>query len=107
MTVCDFCSSPDVRWAFPARPFVKEIDAPGVHVDWGSYGGWAACQECHDLIVAGKRDELTARAAAPLVAVTRLPSDFLEARLRELHDKFWSNRNGDPVPTTPGAPDPT
>ena len=42
--VCDFCSEPHPNWIYPADNFV-------VHkYEWGSDAGWAACEECSQLI---------------------------------------------------------
>lgn len=106
MSVCDFCSSPDVAWAFPCRTLTKEVPVPDVNVDFGSIGSWAACATCHELIVAGKREELAQRSVETMDVPTQLKSDVMLSGIRGLHDTFWSNREGDPVPTTPGAPDP-
>ena len=50
--LCDFCSAPDARWRHPARSFIGYV-APGVVGE--SVGDWAACQECHQLIISGNR----------------------------------------------------
>src|SRR5262245_39582539 len=44
--ICDFCSSTEVRWSYMAEDFV--ILEP--RIEWGSRGGWAACDTCHDYI---------------------------------------------------------
>lgn len=105
MSICDFCSSPDVAWAFPCRNLTKPLEVPGASVDFNSFGSWAACRTCHDLIVAGKRDELTQR-SVDTFPVNSISPEVLSVELRKLHDTFWASRNGSPVPTTPGAPDP-
>ena len=46
--LCDFCSAPDAVWRHPARSFIGYV-AAGVVGE--SVGDWAACQECHQLIV--------------------------------------------------------
>jgi hypothetical protein len=124
MTVCDFCSHPDVRWAFPARDFVheRELRATGltesgnvVHQDVdlraGSSGGWAACQACYSMIRRGDRDGLVRRSAKLMQRKPEgslIPLNNLIALIRPLQDQFWTNREGDPVPVTPGdQEDPT
>ena len=106
MAVCDFCSSPNVQWAYPTEGFVMPLIGP---VDWESVGGWAACPECHKLIENHKRDELVERAIAriPLANYEEWMRPQLTAALRELHNTFWLNRKGPAIPTTPDAPDPT
>ena len=54
--LCDFCSAPDAGWRHPARNFIGYV-AGGVVGE--SVGDWAACQECHQLIVSGDRARLT------------------------------------------------
>jgi hypothetical protein len=106
---CDFCSSPDVRWAFPANNTTTPVPLPKPNTaTFNSLGSWAACQLCHDLIVAGKRDELAERSARTMKQIYRTPGSIssLVAMIRPLHDDFWANRHGDPVPTKPGDPDP-
>ncbi len=114
---CDFCSSPDVRWAFPCRDFVQEekVLAVGqdnttgelafarVDITAGMHGGWAACPACHALVERGLRDKLVRRSARKMQKAGKLPRVPLEqvvALLRPLHDTFWANREGRPVPAT-------
>lgn len=111
--MCDFCSSPDVRWAFPSRDFSLEVPVkPRLSLDWGSHGSWAACPACHAIIVRSDRERLAVRAAKRSIRRAAREGDpapplsTLLSVIRRLHDKFWSNRNGDPLPCGPGDPDP-
>jgi hypothetical protein len=44
---CDFCHSLGPRWCYPATNFVMVSTRSSDH---GSDGGWAACDECSNLI---------------------------------------------------------
>ena len=63
--LCDFCSAPDAGWRHPARSFIGYV-ARGVVGE--SVGDWAACQECHQLIVSGDRARLTERSVVTFIA---------------------------------------
>lgn len=113
---CDFCTSTDVKWAFPARDFrqqvaVRKAEVPGLKFDAvihaGSLGAWAACPACHALILRGDRDRLCRRSAKRMVRKHPILSMKIATDLvRTAHDNFWSHREGAPVPTNPGDPDP-
>lgn len=91
--ICDFCSSPDVRWRYPARDFViSALEGAG------SEGGWAACPACHALIERGLRDKLTERSARRFARKHGIPVKAVKPQLRKLHDQFWANREGPPIP---------
>jgi len=127
---CDFCTSPNTTWAYPCRDFKAKPEtatalietADGLHttsavLDLYSGGGWAACPVCHLLIQSGSRDRLARRSAKKLVramatdgrmAAGALSLSQATAHTRRLHDQFWTNREGPPVPIDPGAQaDPT
>jgi hypothetical protein len=106
---CDFCSSPDVRWAYPARDFVvdaetvaRNVGAPelaGLIPDWGSRGGWAACPACHALVQRGDRDRLAIRSAKRMRRVyASLSMREALTAVRRVQDDFWANREGAPEP---------
>ena len=63
--LCDFCSAPDAGWRHPARSFIGYV-ARGVVGE--SVGDWAACHECHQLIVSGDRARLTERSVLTFIA---------------------------------------
>lgn len=102
MTVCDFCSSPAVRWAYPARDSVVTDLTARLHAEGmpgaGSEGGWAACDTCHALIERTDRQGLVLRAARKFAKRYDVPAKLLLPDLRKLHDQFWSNREGAPTP---------
>ncbi len=92
--LCDFCSTPDAGWRHPARSFIGYI-TPGVVGE--SVGDWAACQECHQLIVSGNRAALTERSVATFIA--RHPElgvvkTELATEMGKLHTTFFENRTG-------------
>lgn len=96
--ICDFCSSPDVRWRYPARDFTRSV--MGV-VDAGSRGDWAACNACHRLIRRNLRDDLVERCLQhyPIYAVLSEPAKAAARReLRAIQDDFWASREGAPEP---------
>lgn len=91
--ICDFCGSPAVEWLYPTRPFTQEV-APGKV--FKSNPDWIACETCHGLIEQTQRAALTQRSA---VATRTMHTDSV-AKLRELHDRFWENRDGPSRPLT-------
>ena len=97
--VCDFCSSPDVHWRYPARDFpIQSLKIPGPQ--HGSEGGWAACNVCHALIERGLRDKLAKRSAVKFSRKFGVPAKLIVNDLRKLHDEFWTNREGTATPVT-------
>jgi hypothetical protein len=99
---CDFCSRPGVAVSYDAVDFDtgnKERDGAS-HV---SRGGWAACQECADLIEADDREALADRS---MESYGELRSNTPEHRarvrqaLRDVHDEFYRHRRG---PGRPGV----
>ena len=92
--LCDFCSAPDAGWRHPARSFLGYV-AQGVVGE--SVGDWAACQECHKLIVSDDRVRLTATSVATFIA--RHPElgvvkTELATEMGKLHANFFENRTG-------------
>lgn len=123
--ICDFCSSPDVHWSFPARDVVTErefeaivvtskgADVQDVQIEHNSTGGWAACNVCAALIKHGDRDKLTLRSAKRQKRKLAEQGTFMSLAslvlmLRPLHDNFWASREGEPIHTnTRPKEDPT
>lgn len=104
--ICDFCSGGDVRWAFPARDFRGASHT--LPIELNSSGGWAACPACYTLIQAADRDGLCRRSAKLMVRMhPSLPHRIAMREIRDIHDQFWSNRLGPPVPADEHTPDPT
>lgn len=95
--VCDFCSTPNVSWMYPCKDFKAPV-VPGL-LKWASSSYWAACNQCHKAIQAGRRDDLAYRSAkrAKRKGGTSLSMLELKTHIRGLHDKFWANREGEPI----------
>lgn len=105
LMVCDFCSEQGVTYSYPARDFQMRTNDGAPIVDHGreqwSFGAWCACQECHKLVKATKRDKLLARSVDVIVGRLGLrDAHRRSARLkvarevRKAHDEFWSHRDG-------------
>ncbi len=97
--LCDFCSSVDVRWAYPAY----DVDVDGGIAT--STGAWAACHTCHGLIEAEQWEELGKRSydtniLRPLMEKLHLEAGLLETTLL-IHKAFQTARLG-PAIRLPG-----
>lgn len=91
--VCDFCSSPNPTAGYIARSFVLESPVYGVD-DYGSNGGWVACDSCAALINANDREGLTARSNKLFRERDRLGAEEnrkLDRWRGELHRLFFSH----------------
>lgn len=109
--VCDFCRAPDVKWSYPARPFVLSaagIDASGEIEPIAALGideWWAACDECHTLI---ERDDRTGVLRRSVETSEREGEMRANPELRAIlihgitmiHGAFYANRTG---PAQPAA----
>jgi hypothetical protein len=120
---CDFCSSPDVCWSFPCPDFAvnQRLHVTGIrldlsrteqdmNLDWGSSGGWAACEVCARLVIAEKWDKLLTRSAKTAIRLKMLPVSLHDMKklIAPLHAEFRRLRRGEPIyhHTTP-TEDPT
>lgn len=74
---CDFCMADNAAWKLPVEP--HEI-APG-HMDAGD---WAACDDCAELIRAGRWSKLAVRAAAASGDGSRSDLELFEALYAQL-----------------------
>jgi hypothetical protein len=94
--ICDFCSSPEVRWSYNATDFGH------------SKGGWAACDACSGLIEAGRWQALARRSAESFVAKYRaevgmnVSLDEQVPEFRRLHAGFREHRWGERERYEPG-----
>ncbi|HJS83809.1 MAG TPA: hypothetical protein VJ742_13360 [Nitrososphaera sp.] len=97
--ICDFCNSPDIKYGYPVDDFEQTLEVEGRKVDLGYLGGWAACQECYELIETDQREVLADRSVSEL-ASDRSKQYQVEfrRRLRILHDEFFAMRSGPAVP---------
>ena len=62
-----------------------------------SVGDWAACQECHQLIVSGERARLTERSVVTFIAKhpeLEAVETELATEMGILHAQFFDNRTG-------------
>lgn len=97
--VCDFCSHPNVKHAYPASDFRHEIELVAGAPTWGSLGWWAACPACYRMIERGDRTGLAMRSAKRQMKMHpelrgAVSLREVTAEVRRLHDHFWSNRQG-------------
>jgi hypothetical protein len=95
--ICDFCSAPNPQWRYPALDFIAaETESPtDVLLVQESIGAWAACQECHSLIVATHWQQLAVRSADTLLAECPMfDRDWLIDEMIQLHQRFATSRRG-------------
>lgn len=102
---CDFCGRVLTGhcWHCPARDFDyttprTNLEGIGPPVD-GSIGAWLACDHCAVDVRDGNRERLLKRSVFGNYG--NVIGSAVGARhvadLRELHDQFWTNREGPPV----------
>ena len=92
--ICDFCSAPEVAWSYDARDFgVVEPD-----VGWGSRGGWAACEPCHNFIEANDKKGLRERSVENFYVahpeMAHIPKKFVRNQCMMMHEIFFQVRIG-------------
>lgn len=97
--ICDFCTFPLVSWRFEAAPFGLDYG----HAIATSDCGWAACEECADLILADDRDGLVERALRISPGIPGAPEDEVRELQRWAHDLFFVHRI-DAAPTRIATP---
>lgn len=91
--ICDFCSTPNPTWAYPAT------DAPLPEPLGVSIGAWCACDACSALIEAHAPAALAARSAA--IHAQRLGHPINAEVMEELHRHcFWTHLIGPRRPAT-------
>lgn len=112
-SVCDFCMSPAITWAYPCESFSMGIATEQRKETLNSWGGWAACDVCHDLIEAGedKERELADRSANQnnrmlSEGLTEAEFEMLSAMLFTMHEQFRAGRKGPAIAWKPGDPMP-
>jgi hypothetical protein len=95
--ICDFCSTRQVGWSYFARDFrVADPD-----LGWGSRGGWAACDSCHEYIEANDRKRLAQRSAELFFKFNpQIPDDakmrkIILDHVRVMHEVFFQVRIGE------------
>lgn len=100
MQICDFCSSPEVDWAYPAESFeTYAVVMPDGAMVATSEGWWASCSPCAQLIEAGRWAELAGRSLdyLPLPEPVANRTAALQ-RLAVLHQQFQTSRTGPAIP---------
>jgi len=105
-SVCDFCSSEKIRWAYPADDFEigaivaldPETNEPVDVQPMGSAGPWAACEECAKLIEANDYEALKERGIK--VGIDAAPPGLIvdhklaRTMLANMHAGFRAHRTG-------------
>lgn len=93
--VCDFCRRPVVVWRYPCSDFVI------LEYKWGSYGDWAACDNCASYIEKDNMDDLAFLISGMQVMPGLDPTFEQQTKhmvvylnLLRLYDKFKSHRKG-------------
>ncbi len=101
--ICDFCSSPDLFYAYLAADFTAaEVVIPNAGTfALNSLGAWLACRECTDLIEEEKWEELLDRSFrsfrelhGPEMGMTEADEPTMREFLRDIHAGFRSFRRG-------------
>lgn len=98
LPICDFCSSPDVRWRYHCESFtllIHMLHANGeddISFPWESIGDWGACETCAAFIEADDWDKLAAHSMATSQAFQLLEKltakgEVLKAT-KTLHENF-------------------
>jgi hypothetical protein len=89
--VCDFCSSKGIVVAY----LIEDFALP--EYNWGSTGGFAACDICRNLVEGGRVKELQDRAYQTFRMahdVPELPDEIVRQFIRRLHHEFWLRLRG-------------
>jgi hypothetical protein len=89
---CDFCSSTEIKWRYPAKSFTIG--------EYGSLGDWAACEECSRLIEMNAHDDLARRTLQASGHFTEYK--VFKPLVVKLHKEFRKNRTGHRQPDGPG-----
>jgi len=110
--ICDFCSSPELFYAYLASDFTAaEVAVPNVGTFiLNSLGAWLACRECTRLIECQRWEELLERAFSTFreihgAELSMTPEDerLIREFLRYLHAqfrKFQTSRRSTTAPRT-------
>ncbi len=93
--ICDFCNGTPIEWCYPATDFAIEFDGVMMPFDLGSFGGWAACQLCHEAI---ERDGVLGSSQRTVRSMGDIVSAPVCQMVLDLHKKFFAHRTGPPTP---------
>ena len=95
--ICDFCSSPDVRWQYPADDGIIEDSFPQ-NVVRESIGDWSACEVCSGLIELNRGFALMERSVESNLRScpghTLAVIDFIADEVCKVHKVFWEKKKG-------------
>lgn len=110
---CDFCTVGTPEFEHESLDAGKPVDIVGMQhgqpydTGWSAASvdnAWAACHECHLLILEGKRESLVRRSAratavvhpeiANAIAVGEVTWQDVNAEVRRAQAVFWANRTG-------------
>jgi|SRR5215472_5620782 len=100
--ICDFCSSPDLFFAYLASDFAAvEVAMPHAHATFvlDSLGAWVACRECTRLIESELWEELVERSFRAFretrgteLVVSAVDENRIKSFIRDLHAQFRKYR---------------
>jgi hypothetical protein len=100
---CDLCSSATgVHWCWYTPNIAPTLEeAKARDLPWFEDVGWAVCDTCHRLILAGKRESVFDRAMNTNRGMIMLSfHDGVaekidpEAHIRRVHASFWDYKDG-------------
>ena len=95
--ICDFCSSPDVRWQYPADDGLIEDSFPQ-NVVRESIGDWSACEVCSEMIESDFEYALMERSVESNLkscpGYTLAVIDFISDEVYKVHKVFWEKKKG-------------
>uniref|UniRef100_A0A6M3KXQ8 Uncharacterized protein n=1 Tax=viral metagenome TaxID=1070528 RepID=A0A6M3KXQ8_9ZZZZ len=95
--ICDFCSSRDIEWQYPADDGLIEDTWPP-NLIRESIGDWAACEVCSELIETNKRFDLMLRSAESNLKsspeYTFAMAGFVADEVCKVHKVFWEKKKG-------------
>lgn len=87
--VCDLCGDAYPCWDYECPDFSIE------HVDFGSWGDWAACQECSELIEKDDYEGLLQRALDNPAG--HADPEYWRRRISPIHQGFRERRVGERI----------
>lgn len=96
--ICDFCSSSDIRWIYPADSFEIHVvhELTKGFFEGRSEADWLACDGCSKLIEDNEWKALTERSVKKF-GMEGLPQEIIDATRRFLtilHREFRIHRKG-------------
>jgi hypothetical protein len=92
--ICDFCGDATPAWDYDARDFAIP------NLNFGSAGGWAACEQCSTWIEDDEWQKLASRSV--FGRPNSLDTEMLRRRSLRIHQGFRENRIGERVPHQEG-----